>query len=357
MKKIAIVIILQLSLGPVLLVLAVLAVSGAGSGQAATTCGLTTATTANSPSRSLGALPATIGAYRGEQIINAGHIIVAAQALGLNARAQTIAVMTAIGESSLINVNHGDQAGPDSRGLFQQRGNGAWGSYTDRMNPQIAATNFLKALIAVPGWDAMAPTLAAHATQHNADPYHYEKFWADAIHIVSILTSNPNLAAQLPTTGGLPCPPGGAGTFVGPGGAFAAQTCSVIPDPTTDRGCLTPRMAALAAQLTAQKRSLSCWDAHAWNPSSDHPLGKACDVFPGPGGVLPTAAQKTDGDALAAALQASAKQTGIHYLIWYGRIWSIDHDAQGWQPYNGGGVYDPADITGGHYDHIHISVY
>ena len=50
-------------------------------------------------------------------------------------------MMTAIGESNLVNVNYGDLAGPDSRGLFQQRANGAWGSYADRMNPRIAATN------------------------------------------------------------------------------------------------------------------------------------------------------------------------------------------------------------------------
>lgn len=28
----------------------------------------------------------------------------------------------------------------------------------------------------------------------------------------------------------------------------------------------------------------------------------------------------------------------------------------GWRPYNGGGMHDPADVTGGHYDHLHITV-
>jgi len=49
-------------------------------------------------------------------------------------------------------------------------------------------------------------------------------------------------------------------------------------------------------------------------------------------------------------------QIGVHYLVWYGRIWSVERAADGWRPYNGGGVYDPGDITGGHYDHLHISV-
>ena len=32
-------------------------------------------------------------------------------------------------------------------------------------------------------------------------------------------------------------------------------------------------------------------------------------------------------------------------------------DQNGWgRPYTGGGIYDPTDATGGHYDHIHLSV-
>jgi hypothetical protein len=338
---------------------AVLLVGGAGVSQAAhcapvpTSVGATLA--AADGAHTGGALPASIGRYRGEQIANAAQILLAGRDLGVDLRGQTVAVMTAIGESSLLNVDHGDKVGPDSRGLFQQRANGAWGSYADRMNPRTAATNFLKALLRVPGWQSMPPTLAAHTVQHNADPYYYEPFWNDAVLVVGTLSGDPNLAAKLPASAELPCAPSAGGAFTGPGGSFGPETCS-LPDPTTGRGCLTARMASLAAQLQAQGWSISCWDAHAWNPTSDHPLGRACDVFPGKGGTLPTAAQKVDGDALAATLQATAAQTGVSYLIWYGRIWSTDRAGDGWRPYNGGGVYDPGSITGGHYDHLHISV-
>jgi hypothetical protein len=27
-----------------------------------------------------------------------------------------------------------------------------------------------------------------------------------------------------------------------------------------------------------------------------------------------------------------------------------------WREYTGGGVYDPEDPTGGHYDHVHVSL-
>jgi len=306
----------------------VLLVGGAGAGQAAdcapitvpisapTTPGGATASGDPTAGRSL---PASIGPYKGEQIANAAQVILAARDLGIDVRGQAVGVMTAIGESTLINVDHGDAAGPDSRGIFQQRGNGAWGSYEDRMNPRTAATNFFRALLQVPSWESMAPTLAAHAVQRNADPYHYEPYWDDAVQIVGTLSGDPNLADKLPATGALPCAPGSTGPLTGPGGSFPAEACSVVPDPTTGRGCLTPRMLNIATQLKSQGWSISCWDAHAWNPTSDHPLGRACDVFPGKGGVLPSAAEKANGDALAATLQASAAQTGVSYLIWYGQ--------------------------------------
>jgi DNA-binding transcriptional LysR family regulator len=179
------------------------------------------------------------------------------------------------------------------------------------MTPRTAATNFLTALQRVPGWESMPPTLAAHATQHNADPYHYEPYWDDAVRIVATLAGDPRLADKLPPRGDLPCAPGAGGPLTGPGGSFPPEACSA-PDPTTGRGCLTARTLNLATQLQQQGWSISCWDAHAWNPTSDHPQGRACDVFPGKGGALPTAAQKATGDALAADLQATAAQTGVH---------------------------------------------
>jgi len=150
--------------------------------------------------------------------------------------------------------------------------------------------------------------------------------------------------------------PGGTGPA--PDGSWPSETCSIVPDPTTGHGCLTPRTATLVAQLRAAGyRRIACWDAHEWNPNSDHPRGKACDVTFGPGGVLPSPAQKAAGDQLAAQLQAAARTLGVNYLIWSGRIWSAAHSKDGWQPYNGGGVYDPKDITGGHFDHVHISMH
>ena len=138
-------------------------------------------------------LPAQVGPYPGDQVVNAAIIIKAGQAMGLDAKAVTIGVMTAMGESQLVNIDRGDTVGPDARGLFQQRANGAWGSYEERMNPAIAATSFFKALTAVPEYLALEPTIAAHKVQRNADPYHYAPYWADAVLLVSTLTADPSL--------------------------------------------------------------------------------------------------------------------------------------------------------------------
>lgn len=133
----------------------------------------------------------SIAGYDAEQIINAAHIMNAATAMGLPVRAQHVAVMTAMGESSLINTESGDGAiNPDgsvadSIGLFQQQS--SWGSTADRMNPERAATLFLQRLITVPGWEAMDPSTAAHTVQINDDADHYTKWWKDAVDVVDTL--------------------------------------------------------------------------------------------------------------------------------------------------------------------------
>ena len=145
-----------------------------------------------------------VAGYTGEQLANAATIVRAGQALGVDARGQAIGVMTAMGESSLVAVDHGDAVGPDSRGLFQQRANGAWGSYADRMDPATSATSFFRALLEVPGWQTLPPTIAAHRTQHNADPYHYARWWDRALEVVAALAGG-TVAGLAPGTGSLPC--------------------------------------------------------------------------------------------------------------------------------------------------------
>ena len=180
--------VLLLVLGPVLTIMML-----GGDGQ--DPCQALTA--ANSPLR-IGMLAnISMPGYDDEQIANAAAVVRAGADLGMSRRDQTIGVMVALAESSLRALDYGDEAGPDSRGLFQQRDNGAWGTLADRMDPYTSAGNFFRVLMNVADRDSMAPTLVGHAVQGNRDPYHYESSWEAAQEIMDALD-----AAGQPGAGG-----------------------------------------------------------------------------------------------------------------------------------------------------------
>ncbi len=92
---------------------------------------------------------------------------------GLPPRAASIALATAMQESKLRNIAHGDQAGPDSRGLFQQRPSQGWGTEAQVMDPYYAANAFYDALVQIPGYESMDITEAAQTVQRSAFPTAY----------------------------------------------------------------------------------------------------------------------------------------------------------------------------------------
>jgi cell wall-associated NlpC family hydrolase len=159
-----------------------------------------------------------VAGLNADQLHNAGTVIAVGQSMGFDVRGQTVGVMVALGESGLVNIDVGDAAGPDSRGIFQQRANGAWGSYADRMDPATASRSFYKALQGTSGWEAMSPTGAAHAVQRNADPNYYTRYFDEAGQIVANATGQPVEAAATVT-----CAADGALAIVSPGGTAAAQ--------------------------------------------------------------------------------------------------------------------------------------
>ncbi|MFC7404013.1 hypothetical protein [Georgenia alba] len=128
------------------------------------------------------------------------------------------------------------------------------------------------------------------------------------------------------------------------------------PDPAGTDGCVTPAMAWLVDQLTFTDASLTCWSEHEWNPESDHPHGRGCDLYYGRSGAFADGQDLIEGWRAARWLQVHAEALHVHYIIWQGRIWEADRPEAGWVPYNGAGVYDPGDATGGHFDHVHVSV-
>lgn len=98
-----------------------------------------------------------------EQLANATTITAVTARTGLPARAAVIAVATAMQESSLRNLDYGDAAGPDSRGLFQQRIR-YYGADV-ATDPARATRAFLTRLVAVPNWASIPLTVAAATVQ------------------------------------------------------------------------------------------------------------------------------------------------------------------------------------------------
>ncbi|MCW2722697.1 hypothetical protein [Pseudonocardia sp.] len=139
------------------------------------------------------------------------------------------------------------------------------------------------------------------------------------------------------------------------------------PDPTRKDGCLTGAarhgLEAVAAAFGDWTdgpliHSTGCWDAHAWNPGSDHSKGRACDFMVTRPGTFAAGAELDHGWTIAKWLRTNAGPLAVKYLIWQGRYWDpgTTDDAGSWGTrYTGGGVYDVRDATGGHYDHVHVS--
>lgn len=170
----------------------------------------------------------SVAGFDAEQMKNAAAIMKAASDLGLPVAAQLIGVQASIGESTLRVIDFGDGAGPDSRGLFQQRANGAWGSYEDRMDPHFSSTNFFKALQRVEGWETLEPTIAIHRAQRNADPNHYTQFRAKATEIVKALGDE---AAAMVDPSGV-CPAEGNQVV----GDLAGKWVKALPDAVMTSG-------------------------------------------------------------------------------------------------------------------------
>lgn len=125
-----------------------------------------------------------------DQAANAALISAVAVRRGLPARAASIALATAMQESKLRNIGHGDQAGPDSRGLFQQRPSQGWGTEQQVMDPHYATNAFYDALVKVPGYESLPITEAAQEVQRSAYPGAYAQHEAMARAFASALAGH-----------------------------------------------------------------------------------------------------------------------------------------------------------------------
>ncbi|MFD5225849.1 LysM peptidoglycan-binding domain-containing protein [Microbacterium sp. NPDC058342] len=115
------------------------------------------------------------------QRAHAVHIIRVGRELGVPDRGIAIALATAMVESSMRNLDHGDR---DSLGLFQQRPSQGWGTAKQILNADRSIRVFYggpkdpnggssRGLLDIPGWQSRPFTDAAQAVQISAFPNRY----------------------------------------------------------------------------------------------------------------------------------------------------------------------------------------
>ncbi|MFG2127806.1 heavy metal transporter [Streptomyces sp. NPDC048751] len=120
-----------------------------------------------------------------EQAVNAATIAAVGTNRGMPQRAVTIALATALQESGLRNIGHGDR---DSLGLFQQRPSQGWGTPDEIMDPIYSADIFYEHLAKVRDYTRLPLTVAAQRVQRSGYPEAYAKHESDATLLAAALT-------------------------------------------------------------------------------------------------------------------------------------------------------------------------
>nr|WP_205615130.1 heavy metal transporter [Streptomyces harenosi] len=262
-----------------------------------------------------------------EQAVNAATITAVGTARGLPERAVTIALATALQESALRNISHGDR---DSLGLFQQRPSQGWGTPKEIMDPAYAAGKFYDHLAEVPGYTRLPLTVAAQRVQRSGFPQAYAKHEPDATLLAAALT----------------------------GRSAATLTCEGRPDATRAEGADAVR-AALARDfgrevLQPAGARVDAAAPPAPSPSPDGAGGSGdgrtvtLPVTADPAVAGRTAAQR--GWQLAHWAVANASTLHIKRVTYAGREWTAGNTDSRWRPVGGGtedGTARPEDTAGG----------
>ncbi|MEU6364430.1 heavy metal transporter [Streptomyces sp. NPDC046931] len=229
-----------------------------------------------------------------EQAVNAATISAVGTTRGLPERAVTIALATALQESGLRNIEHGDR---DSLGLFQQRPSQGWGTEKQIMDPTYAATVFYDHLAKVPDYTRLPLTVAAQRVQRSGFPEAYAKHEPDATLLAAALTGR---SAAALTCQGRPAPARSGGpdavraALVRDFGRDVLQTAGAevgthtsSPSPTdTDTAAAKPGAGALTipvprkstASGTARERG---WELAHWAVANSSALHIARVSFAG----------------------------------------------------------------------------
>ena len=200
------------------------------------------------------------------QADNAALIAAVALRRGLPARAATIALATALQESGLINLDHGDL---DSLGLFQQRPSQGWGTAEQVRDPVFATNTFYDHLVTVPDYTSIPVTQAAQAVQRSAYPDAYAQHETRARAFASALTgwSVASLSCTLPAADAAGSPDTVVARVQRDLGDLPS---SAIPADTATRTAATVTLDA--STLAPDDPARGAWAAAQWSVAVASPL-------------------------------------------------------------------------------------
>jgi hypothetical protein len=254
-----------------------------------------------------------------EQAVNAATITAVGTARGLPERAVTIALATALQESALRNIDHGDR---DSLGLFQQRPSQGWGSPEEIMDPTYASGMFYDHLVKVPGYTRLPLTVAAQRVQRSGFPQAYAKHEPDATLLAAALTGR---SAATLTCEGRPA----ATRVAGP----QAVREALVRD--FGRDALQPA-GAEAGDAGTTPRPMASADGQRDAGGSD---GRTVvlPVKPEPGSDGERSAGRR-GWQLAHWAVANASALHIQRVTYAGREWTAGRTESQWRPISGAGA-------------------
>lgn len=235
-----------------------------------------------------------------EQAANAATISAVGTTRGMPERAVTIALATALQESALRNLNHGDR---DSLGLFQQRPSKGWGTAAQIVDPVYSAGQFYDHLATVPGYSRLPLTVAAQRVQHSGFPQAYAKHEPDATLLAAALTGRAPavLTCSAPT-----------GTAAGSAAKVRAELVRAF-----GRDVLPASGTGTAGASKPDEVSVPVVEAPG-KAGGEH--GEAVD-----GGPV------RRGWELAQWAVASAAELRIDEVSYGGRVWSAEDADEGWQ--------------------------
>ncbi|MFF7274186.1 heavy metal transporter [Streptomyces griseorubiginosus] len=267
-----------------------------------------------------------------EQAVNAATITAVGTGRGLPERAVTIALATALQESGLRNISHGDR---DSLGLFQQRPSQGWGTPKEILDPTYAAAEFYKHLVKVDDYEKLPLTVAAQRVQRSGYPEAYAKHEPDAEVLAAALTGS---SAATLTCDGRQESTRASATGSGDG-ATGVQEAETGPDAV--RSALVRDFGRDALETTAAEVGGKASPSPTPTPGDGRtvtlPVRK--DTSPGAGRSL-----TERGWQLAHWAVANSSALRIERVSYAGRQWTAGNTDSQWRPAGGESATDTVRI-------------